>query len=303
MLMAVLAALWGSSYMFIKVAIDGGFSDTFVVFGRTLLGALVLAPIAVRTGALPAIRRHLGWLAFIALVQMAVPFLLITSGEHHVATSLAGILVASAPIWTAIIVAFTARDERLGRVGVAGIVVGIVGVSLLFGVDLTGDTDEILGGAGILLAGLGYASGALLAKRRLTDVPAVGVAGGIMAFSALYLLPTVPFGAPSQAPDLGAIASLLVLGAGGTGLAFLIYFTLNATIGPSRASVVAYIAPVFSVFYGVTLLDEDLTTGIVAGLVLILAGSWLAADGRLPRRRRRAEPQAATAAALADTTA
>jgi drug/metabolite transporter (DMT)-like permease len=296
-LMAVLAALWGSSYMFIKVAIDGGLSDTFIVFARTLLGAAILAPVAIRRGAFAKARGKLGWLALIALLQIVAPFLLITIGEHHVATSLAGILVASAPIWTALIVAFIARDERLSGVGVAGIAIGILGVSLLFGVDLTGDREEVIGGVGILIAGLGYAVGALLAKRKVNDVPPVGVAGTIMAFSALYLLPTVPFDAPSGAPDLGTIGAMLVLGAGGTGIAFLIYYTLNADIGPSRASVVAYIAPVFSVFYGVTLLDEPFTAGIAFGLLLILVGSWLAADGRLPGRRRR------QAAALADTAA
>jgi drug/metabolite transporter (DMT)-like permease len=96
---------------------------------------------------------------------------------------------------------------------------------------------------------------------------------------------------------LWSLAAMFVLGAGSSGLAFLIYYTLNAEIGPSRASIVAYIAPVFSVLYGVTLLDEELTIGIIAGLALILLGSWLAADGRVPRRRRSRQ------AALADSPA
>lgn len=297
-LMAVLAALWGSSYMFIKIALDGGLSDTFIVWARTLLGAAILAPVALSRGAFAAARRRIGWLALIAVLQVVAPFLLITTGEHHVASSLAGILVAGAPIWTALIVAFTARDERLGGVGLVGIVIGVAGVALLFGVDLTGDRDEIVAGAGILLAGLGYAAGALLAKRKTPDVPAVGIAATIMAFSTLYLLPAVPFGAPSAVPGAGTVAAMLVLGAGCTGVAFLIYYTLNADLGPSRASVVAYIAPVFSVLYGVAFMSEPLTMGAVAGLVLVLAGSWLAADGRLPRRRRDAQ-----AAALADNPA
>jgi drug/metabolite transporter (DMT)-like permease len=295
--MAVLAALWGSSYMFIKVAIDGGLSDTFIVFARTLLGAAVLAPVMISRGTLPAVRRRIGWLVLIALIQIVGPFLLITIGEHHVASSLAGILVASAPIWTALIVLFAVREERLHGIGVVGILVGIVGVALLFGVDLSGDSDALLGGAGILLAGLGYAAASVLAKAKLPDVPPVGIAGTIMAVSALVLLPTVPFGVPDEAPSLGTVAAMVVLGAGSSGIAFLIYYTLNADIGPSRASLVAYIAPVFSVLYGVTLLDEDFTAGVAAGLVLILLGSWLAADGRIPRRRR------ARQAAFADTPA
>jgi drug/metabolite transporter (DMT)-like permease len=287
-LMAVLAALWGASYMFIEIALDGGLHDTFIVFARTALGALVLAPVALRRGAFAAARRRLGWLALIALVQIVGPFLLITLGQHHVLSSLAGILVASAPIFTALIAALVVQSERLGGTGTAGLVLGFAGIGLLFGVDLGGDDEAVLGGLGILLASLGYAVGALVAKRRLADVPPVGVAGSIMALSALFLLPTLPFSAPADAPGLGVVAALLVLGAGGTGAAFLIFYILNAEIGPGRASVVAYIAPVFSVLYGVTLLDEPFTAGTAGGLLLILVGSWTAAEGRAPWRRRRA---------------
>src|SRR3712207_2646774 len=112
-LMAVLAALWGASYMFIKIAIDDGLSDAFIVFARTALGALVLAPVALRRGALRSLRPVAGWLVFVALVQILAPFLLITLGEHHVPSSLAGVLVASAPIFTVLIASFAVRSERL----------------------------------------------------------------------------------------------------------------------------------------------------------------------------------------------
>lgn len=285
-LMAVLAALWGASYMFISISIDGGLSDAFIVFARTLLGALILAPVALRSGALRAARERFGWVALVALVQILAPFLLITLGQHHVPSSLAGVLVASAPIFTALFAAFVVQSERLEGAGLVGILIGIVGVALLFGVDLRGDTSALLGGLGILLAGAGYAVGGLVAKRKLVDVPPVGIASSIMALSALFLLPALPFSAPSSMPDLGPIAALVALGAGGTGIAFLIFYTLNAEIGPGRASVVAYIAPVFSVLYGVTLLDEGFSAGTAAGLLLILGGSYLAAEGRAPWRRR-----------------
>jgi drug/metabolite transporter (DMT)-like permease len=285
-LMATLAALWGASYMFIKIAIDDGQTDAFIVFARTVLGALVLLPFALRNGAMRAARRHLGWLALVAVVQILGPFLLITIGEHHVATSLAGVLVASAPIFTAVIAAFVVQSERLHGWAVGGIVVGFVGIALLFGVDLSGDSDALLGGAGILLASVGYAIGALIAKRKLVDVPPIGIATSIIGLTALFLLPALPFTGTGDAPSLGALAALAVLGAGGTGIAFMIFYTLNAEIGPSRAAIVAYIAPVFSVLYGVTLLDEKFTAGTVVGLVLILGGSYVAADGRAPWRRR-----------------
>jgi drug/metabolite transporter (DMT)-like permease len=287
-LMLALAALWGASYMFIEICLDGGLSSTFLVFARTALGALVLAPVALRRGAFAPARRHLPTLLLCAVVQITGPFLLITVGQHHVTSSMAGILVASAPIFVTIIAAFYAHDDRLGPGGIAGIAVGIVGVAMLFGVDLSGTTETLLAGLGILLAGLGYAIGATLSKRRLHDVPPIGVAASIIGLGAISLLPLAPFTAPSSMPGTGTLAALLALGAGGTGVAFLIFYVLNADVGPSRASVVAYIAPFFSVIYGVTLLDESFSLSTAGGLVLILAGSWMAADGRVPWRRRRA---------------
>src|SRR4051812_9864045 len=277
LLIALLASLWGGSYFFIKVALED-LSPAAIVFTRTLLGAAVLAPIAVRRGVMPAVRAHLPTLALVAAVQIAVPFVLISAGEQHISSSLAGILVASAPIFTALLAALFVTSERLPAAGLVGIGVGMAGVVLLFGVDLSGDA--LLGGGMVLLAGLGYAAGALIAKRRLSGLPPVGLVAGIMSLAALAMVPALPFTAPDHAPGLDTIAALLALGAGGTGAAFVVFYTLNAEIGPGRASIVAYVAPGFSVVYGVLLLGESLTAATIAGLGLILAGSWLAGDGR-----------------------
>src|SRR5947199_4373970 len=167
--MALLAALWGASYLFIKVALDD-LSPAALVFARTALGALVLVPVALRRGAFAPARAHLGTLALVAAVQIAGPFLLIAAGEQSIPSSLAGILVASAPIWMAILAGAYVPEERLQDWGLAGIAVGMVSVAALFGIDLGGG-DALVGGAAVLLAGLGYAIGALVAKRRLAGVP------------------------------------------------------------------------------------------------------------------------------------
>src|SRR3954465_4750257 len=286
--MGVLAALWGASYLFIKVALDD-LSPVALVFVRTALGALVLAPVALHRGAFAPARRHLGTLAFIAAVQIAGPFLLIAAGEQHIASSTAGILIASAPIWTAILAAPFFPEERLRGWALAGIGSGIVGVALRLVLDLQGG-DALLGGAFMLLAALGYAIGALTAKRRLAGVPAVGLVASIMTLSALFMVPALPFAAPDHAPGLDTVGALVALGAGGTGLAFLIFYVLNADVGPGRASLVAYIAPGFSVAYGVTLLGEDFTAATAGGLALILVGSWLGAGGRAPWPLSRSAP-------------
>jgi drug/metabolite transporter (DMT)-like permease len=297
LLMVSLAALWGASYLLIKIALED-FTPLAVVFVRTALGALVLVPVAVRRGAFAPARTHLGPLAFVAAVQIAGPFLLIAAGEQAIPSSLAGILVAAAPIWIAILAGLFVPSERLKGWGLAGIGLGMAGVAALFGIDLGGG-DALLGGAAILLASLGYAIGALVAKRRLAGVPPVGLVASIMGLSALFCLPALPFAAPDHAPGLGPIAALAVLGAGGTGIAFMIFYLLNADIGPARASIVAYIAPGFSVVYGVTLRGEAFTLGTAIGLVLILAGSWLAANGRVARRLTRTGPSRSTAPAPA----
>jgi hypothetical protein len=170
--------------MFIKIALEDGLTDPFIVFARTLLGALVLAPFALRSGAFRAAREHIGWLALIAGVQIVTPFLLITIGQNHVPSSLAGVLVASAPIFTALIAAVAVQTERLEGVAVIGILVGMAGIALLFGVDLGGDQATLLGGLGILLASVGYATGALIAKRKLVGVAPEGIAATIMGLSA-----------------------------------------------------------------------------------------------------------------------
>lgn len=283
-LIGVLAALWGASYMFIKVGLDDDLDPTVIVFLRTLLGALVLAPVAVAWRAFGPVRARLGWVAALAVVQVAVPFVLISVGQEHISSSLAGILVSSAPIFTALLALGFDPAERSTGWRLVGIVVGIAGVALLFGVDLTGGTEELLGGAAVLLASLGYAVGAMLIKHRLPGVPPVGIAATTMAIAALAMLPLAAFAVPSHGVEPATVGAMLALGAGGTGLAFLIYYTLIADVGPARATIVAYIAPGFAVLYGATLLDETVTLATIAGLALILLGSWLGAEGRLPRR-------------------
>jgi drug/metabolite transporter (DMT)-like permease len=286
LLMALLAALWGASYLFIKVALEDGMPPLFIVFARLALGAIVLVPLALRARALPALRGLAGPVVVLAVVQVVLPFLLITYGERHIASSLTGILVSAAPIFTALIAVRYDDEERPHGIAIAGVVMGIAGVVLLFGVDLSGDSTALAGGLMVLLASVGYAVGSLYLKHRLRGVPAVGLAASTMVAGVLLLAPPVLFALPSHAPSLQSAGSLLALGAGGTGIAFAIYFTLIVDIGPGRASLVAYIAPGFAVLYGVWLLSEPLTAGALAGLVLILAGSWIAAEGRLPGRAR-----------------
>ena len=297
--LAFTAALWGASYMFIKVALDDGLSEGFIICVRTILGAAVLVPLALRAGAVPMLLARRRAILVLALAQVIVPFGLITFGENHIPSALAGILVASSPLFIALIAIRADQDERAQGWGLVGILLGMVGVVLLFGVDLSGDAETLLGGLMILAAALSYAVAGFIVKREFTGVPPVGVAASTMVVSAVVWLPVALATLPAHAPALNASASLVALGAGGTGLAFLFYYNSIAAVGPARAAIVAYVAPAFAVVYGVTLLDERLGIGTVAGLAFILAGSWLAGQGALPGFLSRSAPSRSNAPAPA----
>ncbi len=272
--------------MFIKIGLEHDLTAPAIVFLRTGLAAAVLFPVAIRRKALAALRSRLVPVVALGALQVAGPFLLITFGERHISSSLAGILVGAAPIFTFLLAFAIAGEERAGRTGLVGVAIGIAGVVLLLGLDTSGTTSALVGGLMVVLASLGYALGAYYLKRRFRDVQPVGLVAATMAASALITAPFAVLDFPSAAPSGGAIAAVIALGVIGTGLAFVIFYELIGTVGPSKASLVAYVAPGFAVLYGVALLGEDFGVATAAGLVLIIGGSWLAAEGRLPTRRQ-----------------
>jgi drug/metabolite transporter (DMT)-like permease len=200
--------------------------------------------------------------------------------------------VASAPIFTFLLAFMLPGAERAGALSLLGVAIGISGVALLLGVDAPGGANAVVGGLLVVLATLGYGIGAWFLKRRLPGVQPVGAVGATSAATALMVLPLAAFSLPDHAPGIDAVGSLAALGVLGTGLAFVFFYSLVASEGPAKASLVAYVAPAFSVVYGVTLLDEHFTVATAAGLVLIVGGSWIAAEGRLPWGRRMEVPPA-----------
>jgi drug/metabolite transporter (DMT)-like permease len=295
LLMGVLAATWGASYMFIKVGLRD-FGVGMIVCGRTALAALVLLPFALRQNALGQLRGRQGPILACALTQVAVPFVLITVGEHWIESALAAILVASAPIFAALLTIRFDPSNRLAPTGLAGVGVGMIGVALLFGVDLSGDAMALVGGLMVLGAGFLYAAGSMILQRTMSDVAPAAAATASMAVSAVLTAPLIAFDVPSGA-DWDSVGAVLALGVLGTGLAFLVFYTLIGELGTARASIVAYLAPGFSVGYGVALLGESITAGTIAGLALILVGSWLGANGKLPAAASRSAPSRSTAPA------
>src|SRR5829696_6992768 len=281
----LLGAIWGASYLFIAIGLRD-LSPGMVAFLRIALAAAVLVPVAAVQGALAGARPYLGWLVLVGAIQVAGPFVLISAGEEEISSSLAGILVAAAPLWTAVLAIWVDHEERSQGLRLVGVLIGFAGVGLLLGVDLGGGGAELLGGLAVVAAALGYAIGGLLVKHRLAGMPPVGMSGLVMTASALLLLPLAVATPPDSFPSLGPIAAVAALGVVGTGIAFVIFYGLISTVGPARTFIVTYIAPGFAIVYGALFLSEEITVATIGGLALILAGSWLSAEGRLPGRRQ-----------------
>lgn len=294
-LLLTLASIWGASYLLIKIGLRD-FSPGMVAWLRIAFGALVLVPLALARDALrPAAAAGLGIIVGLAAVQVAGPFLLIALGEQEISSSLAGILVTSAPLFTALLAIRLDPEERSTGLRLVGVLAGFAGVIVLLGVDLSGSRAALLGGLAVVLAGLGYAVGGFIAKRRLSHVPPLGVAASVMVASTVLMAPVALAGLPGSAPGAGPVAAVIGLGTVGTGVAFAIFYDLIATVGPARAFVVTYIAPGFAVVYGAVLLDERITPAVVIGLALIVGGSWLAAGGRAGKAPQAQPPAPAEA--------
>jgi len=282
-MLMLLASLWGASYLFIKVALED-LSPAMIVLLRTALAALVLVPLAASRRGLRTLRGGARVVLAVAAVQVAAPFLLISAGEQEISSSLTGILVASSPLFIALLAVWLDQEERSSGWGLVGVVAGFVGVAVLIGVNLVGDLGALLGGAAVLLASLGYAVGGFVVKRSSAKLDPLGLAAGSMVVATVLVAPIAIPSAPTELPSAATLGSIAMLGLGGTGVAFALFHTLIAHEGPARAMLVSYIAPAFAVLYGATLLGESVTVATVVGLILIVGGSWLGAGrGTRPR--------------------
>lgn len=292
-LLAAVAVLWGIPYLFIAVAVEE-VSPGVLAFARTGLAAAILLPFALAAGALGGLRGRAGWLVVLATTQMAGPFLLLGFAEERISSSLTSILVSATPLLVAVLALGIDRSESASGWRLAGLGVGIAGVALLLGVDVGAESGALVGALAALGTALGYAVSALLLKARFAGCDGRGVVGATTAIAALLLLPAALASFPSTVPPTDALGSLVVLGVASTAGGFLFFFRLQAEIGPGRASVVAYLAPGVAVVLGVAFLDDPFGPATVAGLALILLGSFLA--GRRAGPRLRLRPAGSTSA-------
>ena len=270
--------LWGIPYLFIRVAVDSdnGFSPALVVFGRVFIGALILIPISIYDKSFFTAIKGWKYVAVYALFEMVGPWILIGTAEQKISSGLAGLLVSSVPIFSTLIASAYGDKSVWQPRRLFGIVVGFLGVFLLVGIEsFTGSSDPI-SILMILAAALGYAFAVIYITRKMPGVSGVAINGIAMAMTAVFYSPALVFLWPDRAVSHNAIYSLIALGVFSTGIAFAVFFTVMAEIGPTRASLVTYMNTAFAVVLGVIILNEPLTVGIIVGLPLVLVGSYLA---------------------------
>lgn len=299
---AAVSLIWGVPYLFIRIAVRGGMTPLTLAWVRVMLGAVVLLALAWRAGTLGSLRGRWHWILAYAIAEISIPFPLIAFGEQRVSSSLAAITIAAVPLIGAVLALRFDHAERPTRSRASGLVVGFSGVVTLLGIDVAGSSRELLGIAAVLFAAVGYAVGPMLLKLRLADLEARAAMGASLGIVTVLLAPAAALDLPTRMPTAGAWASVVVLGLLCTALAFVIFALLIREAGTSRATVITYVNPVVAVGLGVALLGEQPGAGAVAGLLLILAGSWLSTGGRLPpmglrlRTRLRARRDARLAA-------
>lgn len=274
-LFAAVAAVWGVPYFFIKVALDEGVPPASLVWARVVLGAAVLLPLALHSGALRGLRSRTWPILGYAACEIAVPFTLICFGEERVSSSLTAILIASMPLMVAVLSVRLTPHDRPGPLRVLGLLVGLGGVVALLGIDVAGRSDELVGAAMVLVATMSYAIAPFIIARRLADVDPIGPVAASLCVASVALLPAALVTPPDHMPTLPAFGAIAMLGVVCTALGLVLFFMLIAAAGPSRSSVVTYVNPLVAVLLGALVLDEQLTVAAGVGLVLILMGSWL----------------------------
>jgi drug/metabolite transporter (DMT)-like permease len=283
----LLAAVWGASYLFIKVAVDEIEPAPMMAARLLLAAAVLLGYLVVRVGAATAYAELTSaWraVAVLGVINAAVPFWLVAWGEKHIDSGIAAIAQASVPIFALLLGLRFLPNERVTRGRIAGVALGIVGVGVLAGFHPEGGWWAVAGTLAIVLASLSYAGGAVFGQRSVTSARGPVLAAGSMLVGGLVLLPFALFQLPDAVPSWEATASVLALTLLGTALAQLILFRMLALHGSARMTLVTYLMPGFAVVYGALLLDEEITVAALVGLALILAGVALASGKvRFPR--------------------
>ncbi len=292
-LLLLLASVWGASYLFIKVAVDGGLEPGPLMCSRAAIGAAILCGYLARTmgrsRAVAELRGSWRQWSVLGLIGTAIPFWLVAWGETHVDSGIAAVAQSTVPLFTVLLGLRFLPHEPLTRGRVLGLALGLVGVAVLAGGHPAGGWWSIAGILAVVLSSVAYACGGIIGQRSVSDTPGPVLATGAMISAAVSLLPLALLEGPSSSPDGGALLSLLALAVLGTAFAQLVMYRLINLVGARRMSLVTYLMPGFALVYGAVLLDEPVTAPVLAGLGLILAGVALGSGTVAAARHKPAE--------------
>ena len=283
-LILTLAAMWGASYLFIKVAVDDIPPAAMTELRVLLAGLLLLGYLAVRMGGTRAVRElRAAWVpcAVLGVINAALPMGLVAWGETHIDSSIAGIAQSTVPLFTFILAARFLPHEPVGFTRVAGVAIGFLGVALLAGFPSEGGAWALAGTLAVVLSSLSYASGGIYGQKQVHDIPGPVLATGNMLAAAIVLLPLAIADPPTEAPGATALAGLAGLILIPTFAGQLVLFRVLRLHGSRKLSIVTYLMPVFAVVYGAILLDEPVTAAMVGAFSLIVVGAVLASGQRL----------------------
>lgn len=273
---AAMGLIWGLPYLFMRVAV-AEVSPVFVAWTRLLTAAVLLLPVAAQRGTLASVRGKLGWLALLAAFYQALAFTMLPLAERVLPSSLTAIVIAGVPI---VVTVLTFRGDRPSPERLAGLAIGFTGVAVLVGLDIGIRPAQLLAVGFLLVVLACYAAGPLLVRSRLGAVHPVALSATSAGMAAVMLTPAAVLQWPGHIPSTGVILSLAGLGVLCTALAFVLWFFLIQDAGPARATLVPYVNPIVAVLAGALVLHEKVGAAAIAGMVLILSGSWLATRSR-----------------------
>lgn len=284
LLFGAMCLLWGVPYLLISVVVES-FSPPAMVAGRTLIAALLLLPFAIRSGALKAAWKLWHWVLAFGLVEMAGPFFLLGHAEQSLPSGLTGLLVATVPLFAALIALGGGDRAVLRPARLIGLLVGFVGVGVVVaGPGLTGGKVDLVAAGEVLLVAVLYAIAPFIVARKLNHVSSIGTITLALLFIGILYLP-IALLTQHQVPTVPSIAALIALGVICTAVAFLAFFALIKEVGPVRAPLFTYVNPVIAIVLGAIVLAEPLTVGLLIGFPLVIIGCWFAGTGGRLRPR------------------
>ena len=283
LLFSLVGLIWGIPYLFMKVAVEE-LSTPMIVFSRLLIGAALLIPLAMREGSLKKALPYWRYILLYAVLEMVIPWSLITSSQRDLSSGVVALLVATVPIWATLFAHQTGDSTAAHRIRIFGIVIGLIGISLIVGIESVSDFGNFGALAQVLIASVSYAWAVNMITRKAPGISGLAINGIAMTISSVIFAPFAFMSKPESMPSLDVTLATLGLGVLCSGMAFWIFFLVLAEIGPARASLVVYPNTAVAVILGIIILSEPITLAILIGLPLVLIGSYFAS------RRPSAQP-------------